>query len=527
MAGCKTGTSTNQATQQTTQDKSESKTSAEGKKNFNETGYPIVNEKITVKSVYSSYEVYGDPKEMSTWQALEEITNIHIEWDRIEDEQLELYFAAGDLPDFFMAGLDNKKLFQYGVEGGLFYDLTEFINKYMPNLSKAFEKYPTAKKIVTQINGEIYTLPRIVKSSTAAAARMHYRKDYVEKVGLGIPTTVDEFYNVAKAIKDSGLTGGYAPIVSAYNFFTLHTEPFLFAAFGDSVDVDFSDDGSGKVVYNRMSEQYKRYLKYMNKLYKEGILDNEYLTIDSATAEARMKAGQGAFSVNGTTLNESDFPDGIIHLDVLAPLTSEYTDKKKIIAYDYYSTKGGAISKKSKYPEELCRMFDIWFAPEEVVEGSGLYCESFVYGIYGKEWVYTDETKTTFEQIIPDWWDSSSNYYLYKYSRWEHDFGLFDNMMVGGQGNNLARQLGYIKNNIPYAVEGFPAALLKFTIDEQSVITSKYQDIQSYVMEMRSKYIAGIESIDDTWDTYCETLRQMGIDDVIAAYQSAYERWNK
>ena len=270
---------------------------------------------------------------------------------------------------------------------------------------------------------------------------MHYRTDYVEKVGLGTPATVDEFYNVAKAIKDAGLTAGYAPIVSAYNFFNLHTEPYFFAAFGDSVNVDFSDDGSGKVVYNRMSEQYKRYLKYMNKLYTEGILDNEYLTIDIATAEARMKAGQGAFSVNGTTLNESDFPDGIIHLDVLAPLTSEYADKQKIIAYDYYSTKGGAISKKSKYPAELCRMFDIWFATEEVVEGSGLYCESFVYGIYGKECVYTDETKTRFEQIIPDWWDSSSNYYLYKYSRWEHDFGLFDNMMIGGQGNNLARQL--------------------------------------------------------------------------------------
>ncbi len=41
---------------------------------------------------------------------------------------------------------------------------------------------------------------------------------------------------------------------------------------------------------------------------------------------------------------------------------------------------------------------------------------------------------------------------------------------------------------------------------------------------MRSKYIARIESIDDTWDSYCSTFKQMGIDDVIAAYQTAYER---
>ncbi len=111
-------------------------------------------------------------------------------------------------------------------------------------------------------------------------------------------------------------------------------------------------------------------------------------------------------------------------------------------------------------------MFDIWFSQEEVVEGSGLFCDCFVYGIYGKEWIYTDETKTRFEAIVPDWWEGSSGNYLYKYSKWEHDFGLFDNMMVCGQGNSLIRQLGYVENDIPYQVERFPSSLMKFTAEE-------------------------------------------------------------
>ncbi|NMB97080.1 MAG: extracellular solute-binding protein, partial [Clostridiaceae bacterium] len=207
-----TGCVTTKTTEQQGSDKQEMETSKEEKKNFNETGYPIVNEKITVKSVYSNHPYYGNAEEMSLWTTLEEITNIHIDWEKYESGQFELYFVSGEMPDFFMNGINAEEVYKYGIEGGLFYDFNDYL-EYMPNLRKIFEKYPTAEKAIIQDNGAIYTLPKISRSSTSSRTRPEYRTDYVEKVGVKPPETADEFYNVAKAVLDAGLTGGYAPLI--------------------------------------------------------------------------------------------------------------------------------------------------------------------------------------------------------------------------------------------------------------------------------------------------------------------------
>lgn len=524
MAGCVTnnvpaGTVTTGLTQQT---------KAEKKENFNPTGYPIVDEKITIRSMYTTHPLYGKPEDLELFQALEEITNIHIDWDIIEGEQMELYFAAGDFPDTFIAGLNQDRISMYGVEGGKFFDLRDTIKEYMPNLQKAYKDFPLAEKIITQINGEIYTLPRLARPSTAAGGKIHYRTDHFEQTGLPMPKTTDEFYDVLRAIKDKGITQGYAPLLSIrVNFFNAQMEPFFFGAFGDSIDLDFADDGNGNVIFNRTSEQYKNYLKYINKLYQEDLFDNEYLTMDQATASVRYKGGQASVSDGMTDLVESDFEDGIIHMDVLPALVSEYTNTQKVKAVDYVQTRGGAISKDSKYLKEIARMYDIWFSREEVVAGSGIFGQSFEKGIYGRHWQFTDYEHTKYVQLVPDWWESSASNYLYMHVRWERDIGLIDDMMVGGDGNSLIRQMGYVKYNIPFAVDPFPANFIKFKEEEQSIIDSKYADIQSYVTQMRGKFIAGIEPIDATWDEYCATIEKMGIDDVIKAYQSGYDRFMK
>ena len=44
---------------------------------------------------------------------------------------------------------------------------------------------------------------------------------------------------------------------------------------------------------------------------------------------------------------------------------------------------------------------------------------------------------------------------------------------------------------------------------------------------MRAKFITGVENIDTQWDAYARTINNMGIADVIRAYQAAYDRWNR
>ncbi len=240
----------------------EIKAPANDNSNFNETGYPIVKEKITVTSVFSPYPGWaGKPEELSVFNKLEEITNIHVEWKMLpydQDTAVQLFLAAGDFPDFFRRFIGPKEQYTYGVEGGMLVDYSGMIDEYMPNMVTWFKEFPEARKIITHSNGAIYTLPRIQKASTSALGQMFVRTDYLDKIGKQIPKTVDEFYDTLKAIKVSDLTGGFAPLLPYnLNSFETHTEKFLFAAFGDSVDTDFADDGTGKVVFNRISDQYK------------------------------------------------------------------------------------------------------------------------------------------------------------------------------------------------------------------------------------------------------------------------------
>lgn len=505
-------------------------TASKTKENFNEVGYPIVNEPITVTAMFAtSDKAAGDPTGMSYWKKMEEVTNIHIDWKIIDSSEataVQLFFAAGDFPDFISTDVDSSRQYAFGVEGGVFVDYSGLIDQYMPNMVSWFKEYPEAKKLITQINGAIYTLPRIQKASTSAVGQMFYRTDYLDNLKINAPATTEEFYNTLKTVKDAGLTKGFAPLLP-YNAAHLFSqlEPYLFAAFGESTESDFADDGKGNVIYNRTSEQYKRYLEYMNRLFKEGLLENEVFTIDTATTLARIKTGQAAFMTYAANIMESDFPDGQIHLDCLAPLASEYTSTKKVKAYDFVSSGSCAINKKCKYVKELLRMFDINYAREEVIPGSGLYCLSQNLGLEGVDWEYTNSEKTAYRFILPDTWKESIWDYQAKYITWGQKYSAFVLMATSGSGNSLAREMGMMKNNIPYGVTQFPDNKMKYTTEEKSAMTNKINDINKFAVEVRAKFITGIEPISN-WDAYVKQIEEMGIKDVLAIKQAAYDRWN-
>ena len=96
---------------------------------------------------------------------------------------------------------------------------------------------------------------------------------------------------------------------------------------------------------------------------------------------------------------------------------------------------------------------------------------------------------------------------------------------IGGTPNALARFTGYVKNNIPYQLPFFPVNNMRFTEEENDTIVLHDTEIEMYSMEMRGKFIAGISDIDGEWDVYVNTIKSMGLDDVLAAYQTAYDRW--
>ncbi len=488
--------------------------------------YPIVDEPITVKGVVvgKSTDVRSD---RLVWNKVSEVTGINIEWEVIDTEAFPTYLASGEWPDFIHQNLTKSQINDYGVLGGNFVNYYDYLD-VMPNLQKTFEDYPYIKKAATHSNGEMYGLPSVDVSATVTACRPYVRTDILEAAGLEMPTTIDEFYNALVVLKEKT---GEASFIYEADEDEGSWGPFLFAAFGTATNMNFDDDGTGKVIFNRTSEQMKLYLEFMHKLYSEGLLDQEYLTMETKVREELLKKGKWAFTDGRISkLVASDFPDGEFHIDCAAPFTSEYDDTQVILGKLGYVQGGGFyINKESKYIEELCKMFDIMYATEEVVEGSGLLGQSFTLGLKGVHWDYGPEGSGTYVEILPEGYTKTHAVFRSEEVYWaaagRRD--AFATLIPSEPSNSQVRQIAFIKNIIPYQSDlYFPVKLLSFTEDEQYVLDNRLADIQKYYKEMEGKFITGITDIETGWDEYCATLEKMGVQDVIEVYQAAYDRFN-
>lgn len=488
--------------------------------------YPVVTTPITVKGVVVDKDM-TNPR--TVWQDVEKVTNVHFEFENIEKDAFAVYLAAGNWPDFFHTSLDSTQINDYGVTGQKFVNYKDYLD-LMPNLVQTFQDYPQAQKAVTETNGAIYQLPFIEESATVCNARLYYREDVLKAAGQEVPATTEEFYNVLKALK--AYNDGAAPFCAGINELN-YAGVLLYASFGPSTTADFEDDGNGKVAYNRTSDQYRHYLSYIHKLYAEGLLHQEYLTLDGNTQKSLAAAGKTVFmdGTAGHSLTEKDFASGKCELNVLGPLTSEYDNERVLVGKLPISIGSGFfMNADSKYIKELVRCFDIMYATEEVAEGTGLYGESFTYGNQGVNWDYSNAEKTQYEFILPEGVTDSFTSYQYGsivYTNAGRATAL-KGCVTSTPGNNQARQLGFVNNVIPYQEKNpFPNNFLKFDEDEQTVINDNYTDITKYVGEMHDKFISGVENIDDdaTWSAYCKRISDMNIDDVIAVYQASYDRW--
>lgn len=491
--------------------------------------YPIVSEPITVTGLVLGADTSVSSSRL-VWDRVSELTGINIEWINIDAESLATYIAGNDWPDFFHTDeFTSSQINDYGVLGGRFVNYLEHLD-VMPNLVKTYEDYPVALATSTQLNGEVYSLFQVSGNpSTGAVARPHVRMDVLNAAGITeMPTTVDELYDQLVILKQKNGTPGMVLDTR----FNTGMVPMLFAAFGPLHNLNMDDDGTGKVVYSRVTDQMKYYYTYLHKLYAEELMNREFMTLDTTALDQLAKSGTVAYPTGSSTqkLSKEDLGGSWDNLKVLAPLTSEYDSTQSLAGFiDYRPVCGMYINKDSKYVEELCKMFDIAFATEEVADGTGLLGQTFTWGFEGSDWVLNSDG--TYDQTAPEPFKTFSEYQE-QLLRWK-DFGRADafGAAITSVENNLqARQKGYVENVIPYQITEHvfpsdPQGILKFTDDEQYVIDNKYADISLYTTEMEAKFISGAADIDSEWDNYINTCEKMGLSDVLEVYQASYDRW--
>jgi len=529
MPGCSSNQGSSGKTSGTDSSTNESTEKTSGESVFNETGYPIVNETVTY-TMLNPTSAGEDWSNLRLFKVMEEVTNVRFKFSNTPASDYEtrqnLLLASGDLPDVFWNYLGNSNIQKYGVDGGMLFDFSSLIDKYMPNMMAMVEKYPLALVAVTEMNGGIYTFPKVSMTATETGETLFVRTDFLKKAGIeGIPKTIEEFYDMLKTLKEFGFSDEFVPLLPS-NMNNL--EVYLFPSFGPGVDPYFADAGDGKtVVYNAISEQYRRYIEFMNKLYTEGLLEQEIYSMDSAAITAKIKANNAAVMTVGTSLTLANFESGTYDVVLIPPMTSQYTDTRKIRGLPYEKIGGISISTTCKNPEVLLRYFDIWYSEEDVVV-EGLNGISTKFGIYGVDWEYLDENKMYYRRIVPENTDLTEEEWRISNVAPASQPPGYAIMTAIASGNPAQEMKGYqcVNYLMPYWVDRFPASFLKFNNDENEVIANKLTDIETYVNTMKAKFITGVEPLEN-WDKFVSTVESMGIKDVLSVYQAAYDRLNE
>jgi putative aldouronate transport system substrate-binding protein len=128
--------------------------------------------------------------------------------------KLNIMVAGGDsLGDIlFVEGLDKATIMNYG-DAGAIYDLKEFFDKYDTNLENlAAEIGEDLMTAVTTATGEIWGYPVYYpETNNMTKYRAWINQTWLDNLGLTMPTTTDELYNVLKAFKEQDANGNGDP----------------------------------------------------------------------------------------------------------------------------------------------------------------------------------------------------------------------------------------------------------------------------------------------------------------------------
>ncbi len=517
------------APSETTSEAGEDATSEEDS-NFNETGYPIVNEMITLTGFGNQNVTHKDWSELYAFTEYEKMSNIHIDWTLAPNEgyteRKNVLLAGGEYPDiFYRANLTVADQLNNG-SNGLFVTLNDLIDDYAPNLQARYEDYPELEKEITMPDGNIYTLPTKSNTPEGRSQKNWINARWLDNLGLEMPNTAEELKDVFTAFKEQDANGNgdpndefpYSDRVQGNALFYGLYATFGMGNLGTNGFTTFTDVGDdGNIRSFAVSEDFKALLYYLEDLYANGLIDPETFTQDIPAFTAKGEQDRiGAFFNNGSpeiigAVNDEFF-------DAMLPLENDEGERVFNHTGPLAASGAFAISSSNPYPRESMRWIDYYYGEE----GSLLMW-------LGEEGVsYVDNGDGTYDltELI------SANPEGLNVPQ---SMGQFALGFAGGgcpvyvfEEYEEARLLPIVFESheviAPY-IQLDTAITYLYTIEEQNRLNALTADIITYINEMKVAFVTGRSSIDDGWDEYVETLEGMGLQEYVDIHQASYDRW--
>lgn len=204
------------------------------------------------------------------------------------DTNVSMAISMGSLPDIMVVSSQDEV--EQLVGAGLIEDLTESYNNCISDrIRKMYESYGDSLKDMVTYDGKIMALPET--NITDGPNLVWLRKDWMNKLGLSEPHTIDDVVNIVKHFisEDPGNNGvdtsgkpntvGLAvdtDVTGECGYSSEFLLDIIFACFGAYPKQWIMND-DGEIVYGSVTDEAKEALSYINSLYNQGVIDNDFL----------------------------------------------------------------------------------------------------------------------------------------------------------------------------------------------------------------------------------------------------------
>ncbi|SDX70729.1 carbohydrate ABC transporter substrate-binding protein, CUT1 family [Paenibacillus sp. CF384] len=456
-------------------------------------------------------------------------------------DKKKLILASGDYPAVFLSGnFTQAEQIDYGKQGILI-PLNDLIDKYGDEIKRAFTEDKDLKDAITAPDGNIYSLPHINDCFHCwYSQKLWINKTWLDKLGLKMPTTTDEYFEVLKAFKTQDPNGNgkadEVPLSGAFN--TWHGIPsnFLMNGFIYDNDEDFFYLKDGKVQLAANQPEWRDGLAYINKLFAEGLIDKESFT-QNIDQMAQVGNKEGDNVIGSVTAG---------HIGMAFSLAEGQNRHKEYVtvpplagpggvAYaGYYKAYGNgqfAITNKASEEEAIAaiKMADYMYSEEHAImneyglEGNfwekapdgekDVHGNPAKYSLKPKYWDITTTSNDTWDQMgitrrtrdIRESWTAPAD----MFSQQGYEFRLFTETA-----NNY-------ENKQPE--ETFPLTIFMDENDAKETIMLRTQ-INEYIRSNMAQFVTGSKQLTDSeWDSYVKGFEGLNLAHYLDIYQKAYD----
>lgn len=454
-------------------------------------------------------------------------TGVKVDWqfptDKADtDNAFNLMISDTDLPDMIMYGQMNKKA-QELMDDGTIRDLTKLLPKKAPHYWKYLQDHPDIAKAMKTQDGQYYGVGFFrEKPKQEVWAGPLIRQDWLNAQNLKTPSNIAELENVLKVFKEK-----YNARLGIYPHYMM-TPGFAgaFGAYGTFLPTYYLDNN--KVKLAQTQPEWKTYITWLHKLYKEGLIDPDFVTMD--TPDMRKQAGKNKVGVVfGTSGDITDYLND----------SKTSGNKAEWVAFSYPKqadgsapvsifneggqARGTATVITKSCPDDKVNTALKWLDYAFTEEGH-MYWN---YGVKGDTYTMKDGKPVFTDKITKNKLGIAEAVRLYT-GAYEDGIGIQDDSLDQQVKNNAsaanATALWWEPNQS--ALKATLPSAMTFTSAEAKESASLDDTMNTYVQENALKFVTGEKPLSD-YSAFEKEIKKLGLKRSIELRQAAYDRYEK